>query len=119
MKWIERAESFFAKTPTPPTPKTPERGVMGVLGVPTLSFSEKSHVVLGVLGVPPPGISEKTHFVDSCRYCAHHRRPGIGNRYCGGRADLPLAYGRGHPLRHLPDDLGDSCRVFALAESYR
>ena len=63
--------------------------------------------------------AQKAQPFDSCRYCAHHRRPGIGNRYCGGRSDLPLAYGRGHPLRQLPDDMGDSCRVFELAESYR
>ena len=101
MRWLQKAESFFAKTHTPPTPKTPKRAVMGVLGV------------------PPLGIPEKTHVIDSCRFCAHHRRPGIGNRYCGGRPDLPLAYGPGHPLRRLPADLGDSCQSFEVAEAYR
>ena len=57
--------------------------------------------------------------IDSCKFCAHHRRPGIGNRYCGGRPDLPLAYGPGHPLRRLPADLGDSCQSFEVAEAYR
>lgn len=45
-----------------------------------------------------------------CGTCRHIRRPGIANRYCAGRDDLPPAYGEGHPLRQLPADQGVTCR---------
>jgi hypothetical protein len=50
----------------------------------------------------------------SCPSCTHFRRPGYSAGYCGSperRADLPPAYGEGHPLRQLPDDQGKSCRA--------
>lgn len=48
-----------------------------------------------------------------CKGCAHHRRPGRSDPgYCGGRDDLPLAYGPGHPLRKLPRDGGAACQEF-------
>ena len=47
--------------------------------------------------------------VGFCRTCQHIRRPGVANRYCAGRADLPPAYGAAHPLRRLPADLGVTC----------
>jgi len=47
---------------------------------------------------------------ERCADCRHLRRPGLGNRYCGGgRDDLPHAYGPGHPLRRLPEDGGETC----------
>lgn len=47
--------------------------------------------------------------VGFCGLCRHIRRPGIANRYCAGRDDLPPAYGLGHPLRQLPADQGVTC----------
>ena len=48
----------------------------------------------------------------SCRTCRHRKRPGLSAGYCGGRSDLPPAYGPGHPLRRLPDDGGASCTTW-------
>lgn len=49
-----------------------------------------------------------------CRTCAHCRRPGLSDGYCGGvRPDLPPAYGPGHPLRRLPTDRGADCDAWA------
>ncbi len=44
-----------------------------------------------------------------CSTCRHRRRPGLSLGYCGGRDDLPPAYGDHHPLRKLPDDEGVTC----------
>lgn len=51
----------------------------------------------------------------SCRTCGHLKRPGLSDGHCGGRDDLPAAYGPGHPLRRLPDDGGASCATWELA----
>ena len=51
---------------------------------------------------PPEGVT-------ACRDCQHFARPGKSDGYCGGRDDLPLAYGINHPLRKLPEDGGASC----------
>lgn len=45
----------------------------------------------------------------ACRCCQHFARPSKSEGYCGGRDDLPLAYGANHPLRCLPADGGASC----------
>jgi len=47
--------------------------------------------------------------VKACRCCQHFARPGKSEGYCGGRDDLPLAYGANHPLRRLPANRGASC----------
>lgn len=47
--------------------------------------------------------------VRACQCCQHFARPGKSEGYCGGRDDLPLAYGVNHPLRRLPADRGASC----------
>lgn len=47
--------------------------------------------------------------VTACVECQHFARPGKSDGYCGGRDDLPLAYGVNHPLRKLPADGGASC----------
>jgi hypothetical protein len=47
--------------------------------------------------------------VTACPDCQHFARPGKSDGYCGGRDDLPLAYGENHPLRRLPADRGASC----------
>lgn len=50
-----------------------------------------------------------------CANCRHSRQPGGVARYCGaGRSDLPLAYGKGHPLRQLPEDGGASCEQWSM-----
>jgi hypothetical protein len=45
----------------------------------------------------------------ACPDCRHFARPGKSDGYCGGRDDLPLAYGANHPLRRLPANRGASC----------
>lgn len=47
--------------------------------------------------------------VTACVECQYFARPGKSEGYCGGRDDLPLAYGANHPLRRLPADGGASC----------
>jgi hypothetical protein len=47
-----------------------------------------------------------------CPDCQYFARPGKSDGYCGGRDDLPPAYGVNHPLRKLPDDRGNSCDMF-------
>ena len=47
-----------------------------------------------------------------CRVCGHFSRPGQSAGYCGGRDDLPPAYGPGHPLKQLPHDGGAACGHF-------
>lgn len=54
----------------------------------------------------------------SCRTCQNLKRPGLSAGYCGGRDDLPPAYGPGHPLRCLPDDGGDSCHQYENGGTY-
>lgn len=50
-----------------------------------------------------------------CATCAHAARPGLGNLHCGGREDLPLAYGKWHPLHKLPADNGINCEKWEEA----
>lgn len=50
----------------------------------------------------------------SCKSCAHLGRPGLSDGHCGGREDLPPAYGPGHPLRRCPADGGVSCHAWVL-----
>ena len=61
----------------------------------------------------PPVVAPVTRIAASCAQCVH--RGGRHDTYfgCMGREDLPLLYGRGHPLRQLPDDGGSSCATFA------
>lgn len=57
---------------------------------------------------PPP----RNAHAASCRTCRHLGRPGLSAGYCGGRDDLPPAYGPGHPLRRLPADRGATCATW-------
>ncbi len=50
--------------------------------------------------------------VTACIECQYYARPGKSEGYCGGRDDLPLAYGVNHPLRRLPADRGASCEAW-------
>jgi hypothetical protein len=45
-----------------------------------------------------------------CQTCQHMSKPGLSAGHCGGRDDLPPAYGQGHPLRKLPPDAGADCK---------
>ena len=54
--------------------------------------------------------------VKACPDCQHFARPGKSDGYCGGRDDLPLAYGENHPLRRLPADRGASCDQWQASE---
>ncbi len=65
-------------------------------------------------GVQGQSAPHKTTLEPACRTCAHFRRPGLSDGYCGGRDDLPHAYTPGHPLRKLPDDGGASCAAWLL-----
>ncbi|MBX3678548.1 MAG: hypothetical protein KF710_00040 [Rhodocyclaceae bacterium] len=51
-----------------------------------------------------------------CWACRHCKRPGLSAGYCGGRDDLPPAYGLYHPLRKLPADQGTSCGSYQAHE---
>jgi len=51
--------------------------------------------------------------VKACPDCQHFARPGKSDGYCGGRKDLPRAYGAGHPLRRLPADNGENCAEYS------
>lgn len=63
-------------------------------------------------GVEGPAAPVQIEVKQACRTCAHLRRPGLSEGYCGARDDLALAYGPGHPLRRCPDDRGAHCPVF-------
>jgi len=54
----------------------------------------------------------------TCRNCIHFARPGLSDGLCGGRSDLPPAFGPGHPLRQLPADHGADCPAWALNECW-
>lgn len=54
----------------------------------------------------------------TCRSCTHLARPGLSDGLCGGRSDLPPAFGPGHPLRQLPADHGADCPTWALHECW-
>ena len=54
----------------------------------------------------------------TCRSCEHFARPGLSDGLCGGRPDLPPAFGPEHPLRQLPPDHGADCHAWALHPSW-
>lgn len=55
---------------------------------------------------------------DDDAFGEHFARPGLSDGLCGGRPDLPFAYGPGHPLRKLAADLGADCHAWALHPSW-
>ena len=60
--------------------------------------------------------AEQAAVAQMCAECAHFARPGRSDGYCGAPARrdyLAPAYGEGHPLRKLPDDLGASCPAWS------
>jgi hypothetical protein len=50
--------------------------------------------------------------IGRCYGCQHFSRPGLSDGYCGGRADLPHAYGFMH---FLPAGKGATCDSFKEA----
>lgn len=50
----------------------------------------------------------------SCKTCLHCSRPGgwPAPALCGGRTDLPPAFGDNHPLRIQPEDGGTDCGTY-------
>jgi hypothetical protein len=53
----------------------------------------------------------------NCQTCAHYSPK---YRYCGGdRPDLTNVYSSGHPLKHLPEDKGESCQVFVVSPAMK
>ena len=57
-------------------------------------------------------VAEMHARIGRCYGCQHFSQPGLSDGYCGGREDLPHAYGPGHPLRGLPVDGGATCTAF-------
>jgi len=63
--------------------------------------------------------AERTAGLLRCHECCSYRTPGLTGPYggyCGGRDDLPPAYGDSHPLRRLPDDGGHGCENYREAK---
>jgi hypothetical protein len=65
-------------------------------------------------GVESSFAPHKEAVKSSCKTCAHLYRPGLSDGLCGGRDDLPPAYGPGHPLRQRPADSGVNCHAWEL-----
>lgn len=64
----------------------------------------------------PVGLAPKMEDAGrGCRTCDARHKPGLSGGYCGRRADLPLAYGPGHPLHQLPPDGGEGCQAWSPA----
>lgn len=59
-------------------------------------------------------IPEREPEPTTCTSCTHSRKPGGVTRYCLARTELPPAYGDGHPLRQLPDDMGAACNTYEM-----
>jgi hypothetical protein len=65
-------------------------------------------------GLPGESAPAKAPHEHTCRNCEHFAQPGLSDGLCGGRPDLPPAFGPGHPLRQLPADHGADCQAWAL-----
>ena len=94
------------------------RGVRTTFEGPRVEEHEK-HTSLSFIepaggGVKDQSAPHKKACEPSCRTCAHLGRPGLSNGHCGGRDDLPPAYGPSHPLRQCPADGGASCQAWRL-----
>ena len=63
-----------------------------------------------------PDLLVDRSIVTACPDCQHFARPGLSAGYCGGRDDLPLAYGENHPLRQLPANRGASCGAWQATQ---
>lgn len=76
--------------------------------------SHTSFNVPGGGGLPGKSAPAKATHEHTCRSCGHFARPGLSDGLCGGRPDLPPAFGPGHPLRRLPPNHGADCHAWAL-----
>lgn len=93
---------------TPDTPATPK--TINVEAVePCEAFEERAGIIEFDAGLPRAEAERLAALDIGCITCASHARPGLSDGYCGGRDDLPRAYGENHPLRRLPDDRGATC----------
>jgi hypothetical protein len=54
-------------------------------------------------------VAEMHARIGRCYGCKHFAPPGLSDRYCTGRDDLPLAYGFMH---YMPPGRGALCNVF-------
>ena len=74
------------------------------------AFEERAAIMEFDAGLSRPEAEEAAALDVGCVTCAHFARPGLSAGYCGGRDDLPRAYGENHPLRKLPSDRGAACK---------
>jgi len=99
--WIDELREAFGADQINPSLKA------GMQGGSDFHATENGHEI----GIPyQPGARPAEP--RSCRTCAHRSHwPLLGKEpgYCGGRGDLPPAYGPNHPLRRLPADRGATC----------
>ena len=106
---IEQKEDFKSVPTVPSVPTVFER--------PRVEQDEKRN---SLSFSPPGGGGAKGQFAphfearQSCLTCAYLCRPGLSDGHCGGRDDLPPAYGPGHPRRQLPPDGGASCSAWKI-----
>lgn len=74
------------------------------------AFEERAAIMEFDAGLPRAEAERLAALDVGCFTCASFARPGLSGGYCGGRDDLPRAYGENHPLRRLPDDRGATCK---------
>ena len=74
------------------------------------AYEEQSAIMEFDAGLSRPEAEHAAALDVGCVTCAHFARPGLSAGYCGGRDDLPRAYGENHPLRKLPSDRGAACK---------
>ncbi|MGB8884882.1 MAG: hypothetical protein WCC44_13520 [Azonexus sp.] len=73
-------------------------------------FEERAAIMEFDAGLSRADAEQAAALDVGCITCAHFARPGLSDGYCGGRDDLPRAYGENHPLRKLPSDQGATCK---------
>ena len=78
------------------------------------SSSHTSFSVPGGGGLPGESAPAKEPRERTCLSCEHFARPGLSDGLCGGRPDLPPAFGPEHPLRQLPANRGADCHAWVL-----
>ena len=112
LKQIE-TEKTFADAPPPVLTKPTQPGsVSSVSSIP--EHIEKNHAANDGERIDTENTATAAEHIHDltakvCPDCRHFARPGMSSGYCGGRDDLPRAYGENHPLRRLPADRGASC----------
>jgi len=77
---------------------------------PCEAFEERAAIMEFDAGLPRAEAERLAALDAGCITCTNYARPGLSGGYCGGRDDLPRAYGENHPLRRLPDDQCATCK---------